>query len=131
MAAAALLVALTSLVAAVLGTTLLRSYLLSRSDSQLRDFAKVASRIVERQQLQPASSSRSQTLPTQYLVEVINAGGQVQVAGGPLGSASGPRLSAAQLGETGTPFTARGRHLARPGGAGVRRCPPGRCLQPG
>ena len=53
MAAAALLVALTSLVTAVLGTTLLRSYLLSRSDSQLRDFAKVASHIVERQHLQP------------------------------------------------------------------------------
>jgi two-component system OmpR family sensor kinase len=109
MAAAALLVALTSLVAAVLGTTLLRSYLLSRSDTQLRDFAKVASRIVERQQLQPAgSSSHSQGLPAQFLVEVIGAGGQVQVAGGPLGSASGLRLSAAQLGETGTPFTAAG-----------------------
>jgi two-component system OmpR family sensor kinase len=108
MAAAALLVALTSLVAAVLGTTLLRSYLLSRSDSQLRDFATVASRIVERQQLQPAGSSRSQALPTQFLVEVIGADGQVQVAGGPLGSANGLRLSAAQLGETGTPFTAAG-----------------------
>jgi two-component system, OmpR family, sensor kinase len=108
MAAAALLVALTSLVAAVLGTTLLRSYLLSRSDTQLRDFAKVASRIVERQQLQPAGSSHSQGLPAQFLVEVIGAGGQVQVAGGPLGSASGLRLSAAQLGETGTPFTATG-----------------------
>jgi two-component system OmpR family sensor kinase len=108
MAAAALLVALTSLVAAVLGTTLLRSYLLSRSDSQLRDFAKVASRIVERQQLQPAGGGRSQGLPTQYLVEVIGAGGQVQVAGGPLGSASGLRLPAAQLAETGTPFTAAG-----------------------
>jgi signal transduction histidine kinase len=108
MAAAALLVALTSLVAAVLGTTLLRSYLLSRSDSQLRDFAKVASRIVERQQLQPAGSGHSQGLPTQYLVEVIGAGGQVQVAGGPLGSASGLRLPAAQLAETGTPFTAAG-----------------------
>ena len=44
MAGAALLVALTSLVTAVLGTTLLRSYLLSRSDGQLRDFATVASR---------------------------------------------------------------------------------------
>ena len=42
MAAAALLVALTSLVAAVLGTTLLRSYLLSRVDTQLQDFATVA-----------------------------------------------------------------------------------------
>ncbi len=122
MAAAALLVALTSLVAAVLGTTLLRSYLLSRSDSQLLDFSKVASRIVERQQLQPASSSRSPALPTQYLVEVIGAGGQVQVAGGPLGSASGPRLSAAQLGETGTPFTAAGgswRVLVEPESGGA------------
>jgi signal transduction histidine kinase len=108
MAAAALLVALTSLVAAVLGTTLLRSYLLSRSDSQLRDFATVASRIVERQQLQPAGSSRSPALPTQFLMEMIGSSGQVQVAGGPLGSASGLRLSAAQLGETGTPFTAAG-----------------------
>ncbi len=53
MATAALLVALTSLVTAILGTTLLRSYLLSRADSQLRDFATVATRIVERQQLRP------------------------------------------------------------------------------
>jgi two-component system OmpR family sensor kinase len=106
MAAAALLVVLTSLVTAVLGTTLLRSYLLSRSDAQLREFAKVASRIVERQQLQPGDSSRPQTLPTQFLVEVIGAGGQVSVAGGPLGAADGPRLSAAQLSDTGTPFTA-------------------------
>jgi two-component system OmpR family sensor kinase len=106
MAAAALLVALTSLVTALLGTTLLRSYLLSRSDAQLRDFSKVASRIVDRQQLQPTGSSRPQGLPAQFLVEVIGAGGQVQVAGGPLGSAGGLRLSAAQLSETGTPFTA-------------------------
>ena len=122
MAAAALLVALTSLVAAVLGTTLLRSYLLSRSDSQLLDFSKVASRIVDRQQLQPAGSSRSQALPTQFLVEVIGAGGQVQVAGGPLGSASGLRLSAAQLGQTGTPFTAAGgswRVLVEPQSGGA------------
>jgi two-component system OmpR family sensor kinase len=108
MAAAALLVALTSLVTALLGTTLLRSYLLSRSDTQLRDFSKVASRIVDRQQLQPTGSSRPQGLPAQFLVEVIGAGGQVQVAGGPLGSAGGLRLSAAQLSETGTPFTAAG-----------------------
>jgi two-component system OmpR family sensor kinase len=106
MAAAALLVALTSLVTAVLGITLLHSYLLSRSDAQLRDFATVASRIVERQQLQPADSSRPQTLPTQFLVEVIGADGQVGTAGGPLGAADGPRLSAAQLSDTGTPFTA-------------------------
>jgi two-component system, OmpR family, sensor kinase len=106
MAAAALLVVVTSLVTAVLGTTLLRGYLLSRSDAQLRDFAKVASRIVERQQLQPAGSRRSPALPTQFLVEVVGTNGQIRLAGGPLGSAGGLPLSAAQLGDTGTPFTA-------------------------
>jgi len=106
MAAAALLVAITSLVTAVLSTTLLRSYLLSRSDAQLQDFAKVASRIVQRQQLQPDAHSRPQTLPTQFLVEVIGANGKIQVPGGPLGSAKALPLSAAQLRGTGTPFTA-------------------------
>jgi two-component system OmpR family sensor kinase len=106
MAAAALLVVLTSLVTAVLGTTLLRSYLLSRSDTQLRDFARVASRLVERQQFQSEGGSRPETLPTQFLVEVIGADGQVSMAGGPLGAADGPRLSAAQLADAGTPFTA-------------------------
>ena len=83
MAAAALLVTLTSLVTAVLGTTLLRSYLLSKADTQLQDFATVASRIVDRQQLQPSDSGRPQTLPTQFLVEEVSAGGQVSMAGGP------------------------------------------------
>ena len=107
MAAAALLVVLTSLVTAVLGTTLLRSYLLSRSDAQLRDFATVATRIVQREQLQSAdNSSRPQALPTQFLVEVVSADGKIAMAGGPLGAADGPKLSAAQLSQTGTPFTA-------------------------
>jgi two-component system OmpR family sensor kinase len=108
MAAAALLVILTSLVSAVLGTTLLRSYLLSRSDAQLRDFGVVATRIVQRQQLQPGGTGRPQTLPTQFLVEEVSAEGKITMAGGPLGAASGPHLSAAQLGDTGTPFTAPG-----------------------
>jgi signal transduction histidine kinase len=105
MAAAALLVFLTSLVTAVLGTTLLRSYLLSRVDSQLQNFATVASRTVTRQQLQPSGSSRPQSLPTAFLVELIAADGQVSMAGGPLGATDGPRLSAAQLSDAGTPFT--------------------------
>ena len=46
MAAAALLVALTSLVTGILGSTLLRSYLLGRSDAQLRDFASVTSHVL-------------------------------------------------------------------------------------
>jgi len=106
MAAAALLVALTSLVTAVLGTTLVHSYLLSKADGQLRDFATVATRIVERQQLQPNDSSRPQGLPAQFLVEEIAPDGQISVAGGPLGPADGPKLTAAQLGDGGTPFTA-------------------------
>ena len=106
MAAAALLVILTSLVTAVLGTTLLRGYLLSRADNQLQDFAAVATRIVERQQLQPADISRPPGLPTQFLVEVVAADGQISMAGGPLGAADGPKLSAAQLSDVGTPFTA-------------------------
>ena len=106
MAVAALLVVLTSLVTALLGVTLLRSYLLSRSDSQLRDFATVAGRIVQRQQLQPAGGERPATLPTQFLVEEVTASGKVTMAGGPLGGADGPRLSAAQLSHAGTPFTA-------------------------
>jgi signal transduction histidine kinase len=105
MATAALLVVLTSLVTAILGTTLLRSYLLSRADDQLQDFSKVASRIVTREQLQPSDSGRPQALPAQFLVEVVAADGQVSMAGGPLGSADGPRLSAAQLSDVGTPFT--------------------------
>jgi signal transduction histidine kinase len=106
MAVAALLVVLTSLVTAVLGTTLLRSYLLSRADNQLQGFATVASRTVAREQLQPGDSSRPQTLPTTFLVEVVAADGQISMAGGPLGSTDGPRLSAAQLSDVGTPFTA-------------------------
>jgi two-component system OmpR family sensor kinase len=106
MAAAALLVVITALVTAVMGATLLRSYLIGRSDAQLRDFAKVATRIVEREQLQPADSSRSRALPSQFLVEVIGADKQIKVAGGPLGSAGQLPLSAAQLSDTGTPFTA-------------------------
>jgi len=115
MAAAALLVALTSLVTAVLGTTLLRSYLLSKADTQLQDFATVASRIVAREQLKPSDSSRPPSLPTAFLVEVIATDGQVSMAGGPLGATDGPRLSAAQLSDAGTPFTAPA--AGKPGGS--------------
>jgi two-component system, OmpR family, sensor kinase len=106
MAIAALLVALTSLVAAFLGVTLLRSYLLYRSDSQLRSFATVAGRIVTRERLQPNGGNRPATLPTQFLVEEVSADGEVTMAGGPMGAVDGPRLSAAQLSDTGTPFSA-------------------------
>ena len=135
MAAAALLVALTCLVTAVLGTTLLRSYLLSRSDAQLRDFAKVASRIVERQQLQPGGdSSRPQALPTQFLVEVIGAGRADQHGGRAAGR--GGRTAAvrgaAQRCRNAVHRCGRrrvGGLLARPGAAAIRRRSSGHRLQ--
>ena len=69
MAAAAILVALTSLVTGFFGTALLRSYLYSRADAQLRHFAAVASRVLERSDRPVRPSGPQQTLPTQFLVE--------------------------------------------------------------
>jgi two-component system OmpR family sensor kinase len=106
MAAAALLVALTCLVTGILGGTLLRSYLLGRSDAQLRDFAAVTSRVLGRQHPLAPPGGRPPALPTQFLVEVIGAGGSTRVVRGSLQAADGPRLSAAQLRTQGTPFTA-------------------------
>jgi signal transduction histidine kinase len=106
MAAAAILVALTSLVTGFFGTALLRSYLYSQADAQLRHFAAVASRVLERSDPPVRLSGRQQTLPTQFLVEVVSADGQVQRAETPLDEADGPRLSAVQLRDEGSPFTA-------------------------
>ena len=107
MAAAAILVALTSLVTGLLGTALLRSYLDGRADAQLRDFAAVATRVLERSHVSVRQSGPQQALPTQFLVEVVSAGGQVQRAETPLDDADGPQLSAAQLRDEGSPFTAQ------------------------
>ena len=106
MAAAAILVALTSLVTGLLGTALLRSYLYSRADAQLSHFAAVASRVLERSPAPIRPSGPQQALPTQFLVEVVSPAGQVQIAETPLDDADGPRLSAAQLRNEGSPFTA-------------------------
>jgi two-component system OmpR family sensor kinase len=109
MAAAALLVVLTSLVTGFLGMTLLRSYLLDRSDVQLRSFASVASRIMSNPDA-PLLKGAQETLPTQFLVEVVSADGNVQVAGGSQLGADGPVLSAAQLRDTDKPFTTTAAH---------------------
>jgi two-component system OmpR family sensor kinase len=109
MATAAFLVALTSVVTGVLGTTLLRGYLLDRSDSQLRGFTQIARRNFEHPRPPGGGHlplAQQQSLPTQFLVEVASADGQLQLAGGPLHDADGPRLSKAQLSVTGVPFTA-------------------------
>ena len=106
MATAAILVALTSLVTGFLGTALLRSYLYSRADAQLSHFAAVASRVLERSRVPVRPNGQQPALPTQFLVEVVSASGQIQRAETPLGDADGPRLSAAQLRDEGSPFTA-------------------------
>jgi len=69
MAAAALLVAATCLVTGVVGATLLRGYLLGRSDAQLRGFAHVTARIAGRAHPPPPPrAQRGQALPVQFLV---------------------------------------------------------------
>jgi two-component system OmpR family sensor kinase len=105
MAIAAILVALTSLLTGFLGTALLRSYLYSRADAQLSHFAAVASHVLGRSAAPVRPDGPQQSLPAQFLVEVVTAGGQVQRAETPLGDAAGPRLPAAQLREDGSPFT--------------------------
>jgi two-component system OmpR family sensor kinase len=105
MAAAAILVALTSLVTGLLGTALLRSYLYSRADAQLSVFAGVASRVLDGSHVPVRPSGQQQALPTQFLVEVVTADGKIQQAETPLGDAAGLRLSAAQLRDEGSPFT--------------------------
>ncbi|HMH94885.1 MAG TPA: HAMP domain-containing sensor histidine kinase [Streptosporangiaceae bacterium] len=106
MAAAAILVALTSLVTGFLGTALLHSYLQDRTDAQLRDFAAVATRVLERSHVPARPAGPGQALPAQFLVEVVSADGTVQRAETPPGAAGAPRLSAAQLRDGRTPFTA-------------------------
>jgi signal transduction histidine kinase len=105
MAAAAILVALTSLVTGLLGTALLRSYLYSRADAQLRDFAGVATRVLDGSHPPARPDGQQQALPTQFLAEVATADGQIQPAETPLSDAAGLRLSAAQLRDEGSPFT--------------------------
>ena len=105
MAAAAFLVVLTSVVTGVLGTTLLRSYLLGRSDAQLRSFTVEASRLLTRTTPPTARGGEQQSLPTRFFAEAVSASGQVETAAGSAHTANGPSLSAAQMRDDGTPFT--------------------------
>ena len=115
MAAATLLVAVTCLVTGVVGTTLLRGYLLGRSDAQLRGFAHVAARIANRGNLPPPPRAvRRQALPAQFLVERVAANGRTKLLGRPVHTATVPRLSTAQLDELATPFTVPAADRAGP-----------------
>jgi two-component system OmpR family sensor kinase len=83
----------------------LRSYLYSRADAQLSHFAAVANHVLGRSAAPVRLDGPQQTLPAQFLVEVVTADGQVQHAETPLGDAAGPRLPAAQLRDERSPFT--------------------------
>ena len=106
MAAAAVLVAVTSVLMGLLGTVLLRDYLFSRVDAQLRTFSSFVSRVVTDPRPGPRPHRAAQQLPTDYLVEVAGPGGQVHVAPGSRQGISPPALTAAELHGPATPFTA-------------------------
>jgi hypothetical protein len=107
MAAAAVLVAVTSVLMGLLGTVLLRDYLFGRVDAQLRTFSSFVSRVVTHPRPGPRPHRPgSGQLPTDYLVEMIDAGGQVHVAPGSMRGIPAPALTAAQLHGPATPFTA-------------------------
>ena len=107
MAAAALLVAVTSVLMGLLGTVLLRDYLFSRVDAQLRTFSSFVSGIVTHPRPGPRPPRRpTQQLPTDYLVEVVGPGGQVRVSPGSRQGIAPPALTTAQLHGPAIPFTA-------------------------
>ena len=119
MAVAAILVTITSVVMGSLGTALLQGYLISRADQQLRSFAAVASHRLAGPggQFQPARPPGPSGLPLQFLVEVISAGGRVQVAGRPQHDMPAPQIPAAQLAHPAGPFTTAAQGTRRvPGG---------------
>jgi two-component system OmpR family sensor kinase len=124
MAAAAVLVAVTSAVMGLLSTALVGSYLVGRADSQLASFGAVTGRLLTqlpRTLLRPSPSQ----LPSDFLVEIIYPGDRVRVAGGSAHDTPLPRIPASRLdGPTG-PFTAAavGGHSWR---VLLRRLPGGR-----
>jgi two-component system OmpR family sensor kinase len=107
MAAAAVLVIITSVVTGSLGTALLQGYLISQADQQLDSFAAVASHRLAGPGggFQPPRQPGQSGLPLQFLVEVISAGGKVQVAGRPQHDLAPPRIPAAQLARPAGTFT--------------------------
>ncbi len=113
MAAAAVLVAVTSLLMGLLGTVLLRDYLYRRVDAQLSTFSSFISRVATHPRPGPRPRPPgSQQLPTDYLVEVVGPGGQVKVTPGSRQGIAPPVLTAAQLRGPAAPFTASAKGSA-------------------
>jgi two-component system OmpR family sensor kinase len=122
MAAAAVLVAVTSVLMGLLGTVLLRGYLVGRVDAQLRTFSSFISRVASRPPSPPRRGPSQ--LPTDFLVEVIDADGQVHVVPESRHGIAPPVVPAARLHGPDTPVhRARRRRLRAlvagggPGGA--------------
>jgi two-component system OmpR family sensor kinase len=104
MAVAAILVTVTSAVTGWLGIALLSGYLLGQADTQLRDFASVATRILARPH-RPVRRAGQSGLPTPFLVQVVSASGRTRMVSDPAPDRHPPQLSAAQQQRPSGPFT--------------------------
>jgi two-component system, OmpR family, sensor kinase len=103
MAAAAVLVMITSVVMGFLGTVLLRGYLCGQADSQLLGFASVISRESAPPKFQHEGPAQ---LPSLFLIEGISANGPPQVLRGSVPGVPPPQLPAARVYGSARPFTA-------------------------
>jgi two-component system OmpR family sensor kinase len=99
MAAAALLVTVTSVVMGGLGTALLRQYLLNRADRKLDTLSAQAGRLPGQAHTDRTPATQPQ-LPTDFLIEIIGSDGKVQVLLGARPDAPLPNIPAARLSAT-------------------------------
>ena len=106
MAAAAILVTVTSAVMGLLGVALLRGYLMNRIDTQLRNFGSGVTRILDHPPPRERPRPDRPQLPTSFLLEVVDTGGQVHVTPGSVHDIPPPQLTTAQLHGSSGPFTA-------------------------
>ena len=106
LAVAAILVTVTSAVMGLLGVTLLRSYLMNRIDTQLRNFGSAVTRILDHPPPEARPHPDRPQLPTSFLLEVVEADGKVRVNPGSVHNIRPPQLTSAQLHGSPGPFTA-------------------------
>jgi two-component system, OmpR family, sensor kinase len=131
MAAAAILVMVTSVLMGAVGTAMLRDYLIGRVDQQLLAFGGPRGRGGRGHPpggLSPGNLPRSGTpqLPSLFLIEQFSAQKRVERVSGSVHGAARPEVSTARLRDAGGPFTAAAtgdpghswRVLVRPGPGG-------------